>query len=180
MQPTPRVPLAHRYFAGLAEAAFQGRLGVADPPLVEYVARLLVRFIHIDALYRIRDLVGRRLDDVVEMVGEGEQRVGSARREVHRQIGDFTLFWTGIYPETLKRLKGSAARLDYFIAYCEQGKRSYYIASTYREGEFADESPVLERISQQFELCAYGLNEIRRQWEEEAGDNPLVRPLLID
>jgi hypothetical protein len=177
MHPAPRVPLAHRYFTGLAEAAFQGRLGVVDPPLVEYVARLLVRFVHIDAIYRIRDLLGRRLDEVVEMVGEAEQRVGNARREVHRQIGDFTLFWTGLYPEVLKR---SAERLDYFIDYCEQGKRSYYIASTYREGEYADESPVLERISQQFELCAYGLNEIRRQWEEEAGEAPLGRPLLIE
>src|SRR5262245_29181729 len=179
MHPAPRIPLAHRYFAGLAEAAFQGRLGVADPPLVEYIARLLVRFVHIDALYAVRDLVGRRLDEVVEMVGEAEQRVGNARREVHRQIGDFSLFWTGIYPETLNRLK-SVARKDHFVDYCEQGKRSYYIASTYREAEYADESPVLERISQQFELFAYGLNEIRRQWEQEAEESPFPRPLLID
>jgi hypothetical protein len=174
-----RIPLAHRYFAGLAEAAFQGRLGVVDPPLVEYVARLLVRFVHIDAIYRIRDLIGRRLDEVVEMVGEAEQRLGSARREVHRQIGDFTLFWTGIYPETLKHLR-SPERKDHFVDYCEQGKRSYYIASTYREGEYAEESPVLERISHQFELCAYGLNEVRRQWEQEAEESPLPRPLLIE
>src|SRR5437763_15554841 len=120
MHSTPRVPLAHRYFTGLAEAAFQGRLGVVDPPLVEYVAQLLVRFVHIDAIYRIRDLLGRRLDEVVEMICEAEQRVGNARREVHRQIGDFTLFWTGIYPETLKR---SAVRLDHVINYCEQDKR---------------------------------------------------------
>lgn len=179
MHPVPRIPLAHRYFAGLAEAAFQGRLGVADPPLVEYIARLLVRFVHVDALYRIRDLVGRRLDEVVEMVGEAEQRVGNPRREVHRQIGDFSLFWTGIYPETLKRLQ-STERKDHFVDYCQQGKRSYYIASTYREGEYADESSVLERISQQFELCAYGLNEIRRQWEQEAEESPLPRPLLIE
>jgi hypothetical protein len=177
MDATPRVPLAHRYFTGLAEAAFHGRLGVADPPLVEYVARLLVRFIRIDTVYRIRDLVGRRLDEIVEMVGEAEQRVGNARREVHRQIGDFTLFWTGIYPETLKRLR-SPLRKDHFVDYCEQGKRSYYIASTYREGEYAEESPVLERISQQFELCAYGLSEVRRQWEQEADEVPL--PLLLE
>jgi hypothetical protein len=113
------------------------------------------------------------------MVGEGEQRVGNARREVHRQIGDFTLFWTGLYPETLKRLQ-SPERKDQFINYCEQGKRSYYIASTYREGEYAEESPVLERISQQFELCAYGLNEVRRQWEQTAEESPLPGPLLIE
>lgn len=179
MHPTHRIPLAQRYFAGLAEAAFQGRLGVVDPPLVEYVAGLLIRFVHIDAIYRIRDLIGRRLDEIVEMVSEAEQRIGNARREVHRQIGDFTLFWTGIYPETLKRLQ-SSQRMDHFVDYCEQGKRSYFIASTYRDGQYAEEGAVLERISQQFELCALGLSEVRRQWEQEADESPLPRPLLID
>ena len=79
----------------------------------------------------------------------------------------------------LRKLRSALSR-DSFIDYCQQGKRSYYIASTYREGEYAEESPVLERISQQFELCAYGLNEIRRQWEEEAGETPLGRPLLLE
>ena len=35
------------------------------------------------------------------MMVEAEARIGDARREVHRHIGDFTLFWTGIYPEAL-------------------------------------------------------------------------------
>ena len=54
---------------------------------------------------------------------------------------------------------------DHFIDYCEQGKRSYYIASTFGDDPYRDEAPVLRRLSDEFELCAYGLNQVRREWE---------------
>ena len=116
-------------------------------------------------VYRIRDLTGRSLDDVAHMFLEAENRVGNARREVHRHIGDFTLFWAGVYPETLERRKRSNdGRTG---AYTALGKRSYFIASTI-ETDRDEDAPadLLERLSERFELCAYGLREVRRQWEE--------------
>ena len=47
------------------------------------------------------------------------------------------------------------------VEYQRQGKRSYLMASTY-EGE---EAPVLRRLSAEFELCAFGLSRVRREWE---------------
>lgn len=170
----PKTTLA-RYFAGLAENTFQTRLGIADPPLIDYLADLLVRFVRIDAIHKVRDLAGRRLNEVGEMLMEAEQRVGNARREVHRHIGDFTLFWTGVYPESLPKIR---SRIDHFIDYCEQGKRSYFIASTFRDDEYASESDVLERLSEQFELCAYGLREVRREWE--ARDDDIAGPIIVE
>ena len=85
---------------------------------------------------------------------------------MHRHIGDFTLFWTGVYPEALKRLR-SLLNKDHFIDYCTQGKRSYYIASTYESDPYAEEAPVLRRLSEQFELCACGLSQVRREWENQ-------------
>jgi len=170
----PKTTLA-RYFAGLAENTFQTRLGIADPPLIDYLADLLVRFVRIDAVHKVRDLAGRRLNEVGEMLMEAEQRVGNARREVHRHIGDFTLFWTGVYPESLPKIR---SRIDHFIDYCEQGKRSYFIASTFRDDEYASESDVLERLSQQFELCAYGLREVRREWEARGDD--IAGPIIVE
>jgi hypothetical protein len=174
-----QVPL-YRFFAGLAEFTFQTRLGIADPPLVEYIAELLVRFIHSDAIYKVRNPAGRRLEEVAEMLVEAEARVGDPRREVHRHIGDFTLFWTGLYPEALRRLR-KQSRLDYFVDYCEQGKRAYHIAATIPTEQNAEENEVLERLSHEFELCAYGLGELRREWERrdtDSGDGPI--PLLIN
>jgi hypothetical protein len=57
-------------------------------------------------------------------------------------------------------------RKDALIDYCEQGKRSYYIASTFADEPFQDEAKVLRRLSEQFELCAFGLNRVRHEWEE--------------
>jgi hypothetical protein len=175
-------PTLYQFFSGLAEYVFQTRLGVADPPLVDYLSALLARFIHTDAIYNVRSLSGRRLEEVAAMLLEGEARVGDARREVHRHIGDFTLFWTGVYPEFVRRLEREQ-RVDHLLDYREQGKRAYYIASTIRTDKNRDESEVLERLSQEFELCAYGLSELRREWERRdpaEGSEERPRPWLID
>jgi hypothetical protein len=55
---------------------------------------------------------------------------------------------------------------DFFVDYCAQGKRAYYIASTIKTDRQEDTpNEVLGRLSQQFEVCAYGLGEVRREWE---------------
>src|SRR5579862_2123220 len=158
----------HKLFSGLTEHTFIETLGLADPPLTDYLSGMLSRFIHLDAVFRLRDTAGRRLEEVAEMMIEAEAMPpeGRTRREVHRHIGDFTLFWTGVYPEALQRLR-SAMRKDHFIDYCEQGKRSYYIASTFEEAPYRDVAPVLRRLSDEFELCAYGLHQVRREWERQ-------------
>src|SRR5436309_1538370 len=156
--PTPEHPL-RRLFAGLTEQTFITTLGVADPALTDYLSGLLSRFIHLDVVYRLRNVAGKRLEEVAEMMIEAEALPeGRTRREVHRHIGDFTLFWTGVYPEVLRCLRSAASR-DHFIDYCEQGKRSYYIASTFDEIPYRDEAAVLRRLSEDFELCAYGLSQ---------------------
>ena len=163
----------HRYFAGLAENTFQVHLGVVDPPLIDYLSDMLIRFLRNDSVFKIRDLTGRPLSVVTEMFAEAENRVGEARRQVHRHIGDFTLFWTGVYPEALGRLRVATAeeRADNLS---ELGKRAYFIASTI-EADADDEAPgdLLERISRRFDLCAYGLREVRREWERhDEGEAP--------
>jgi hypothetical protein len=164
----PDHPL-RKLFAGLTEQTFMAELGVADPHLVDYLSLLLTRFVHLDAIHRFRDATGKRLEEVVEMMIEAEAlpATGRTRREYHRHIGDFTLFWTGVYPEALKRLQTVLSK-DRFIDYCEQGKRSYYIASTFENDPYREEAKVLRRLSSDFELCAFGLSQVRREWEKSS------------
>ncbi|MCA9102394.1 MAG: hypothetical protein KDA63_14635 [Planctomycetales bacterium] len=182
MSSRPHSSVLHRFFAALTEQTFQSQLGVADPQMLDYLSGLLTRFVHTDTIYHVKAPTGRRLDEVAEMLQEGEARTGSPRRNVHRHIGDYTLFWTGLYPEAL-RSKQSAPRKDFFLDYCSQGKRSYYLASTMGEDEHAEENGILARLSHEFELCAYGLREVRREWERRDGlgdDGESSRPVNPD
>ena len=171
-----RNELLHRFFAGVTEYAFAVRMGVVDPPLVDYVSEMLVRFVKSDAIYGLRTPRGERLMQVADMLTEAQARHGSARRRMHRHIGDFTLFWTGVYPEIARRMR--QGRKDSLIDYTDQGKRNYYLASTLptAEEETAPED-VLMRLSDNFELCVYGLGEVRRQWEQREGEGEA--PLLL-
>ncbi len=177
-EPKPEHPL-RRLFAGLTEQTFINTFGLADPQLTDYLSNMLSRFIHVDALHRLHSVKGKRLEEVAEMMIEAEELPeGRTRREVHRHIGDFALFWTGVFPEALRRLRSVLSK-DHFIDYCEQGKRSYYIASTFDDDPYREEAPVLRRLSKEFELCAYGLTQVRREWEKQQTHvGPKPPPLL--
>jgi hypothetical protein len=162
-----------RLFSGLTEHAFLETLGIGDPKLIDYLSLLLSRFLHMDAVHRLKNAQGKRLEEVAEMLQEAEAlpAAGITRREYHRHIGDFTLFWTGVFPEGLKRLRSVFSR-DHLIDYTQQGKRSYYIASTFADDPYREESQVLRRLSEEFELCAFGLNQVRQKWVRAAQGNP--------
>jgi hypothetical protein len=92
---------------------------------------------------------------------------GTTRREYHRHIGDYALFWSGLYPEAVDRTQSTPCK-DHLVNFTVLGKRSYYIASTFDGDKFRDEAAILRRLSEQFEMCAFGLREVRREWEEIA------------
>jgi hypothetical protein len=165
----------HRFFAGITEYTFTTRLGVADPPLVDYLSAMLTHFVRTDAVFGLRTPTGERLVAVTDMLQEAQYRQGPARRRVHRHIGDFTLFWLGIYPETAENRRKQTK--DSLINYCDQGKRNYLLASRIPAAEESAPDDVLERLSDCFELCVYGLGEVRKQWEEHEGENDT--PLLL-
>lgn len=156
----------HRLFRGLTEHTFMAELGIGDPNVVGYVANLLAAFVPSDSVWKLRDGQGRRLRQVTAMVAEAEAAPDAERRrDRHRHVGDFTLFWTGVYPEAIPLLR-SPDSADHLIHYQQQGKRSYYLASTLD----GDEAPVLRQLSHEFELLAYGLSRVRREWERHDGE----------
>ena len=161
-EPPPEHPL-RRLFAGLAEHAFFSHLGVADPPLIDYLSGLLARFVHNDDLYQLRGASGRPLTELAEMVIEAERLPagGRTRRDYYRHIGDFALFWTGVYPEAVERQRSRAGK-DAFVSYTAQGKRGYLLTSRMEEQQHHDaEAGLYRRLSDQFEVCALGLRAVR-------------------
>jgi hypothetical protein len=161
-------------FGELVERAFALSLRWDDRQVMRYLTRLLTEFAHIDSLYRLRDLNGRPLQEVAEMLYYADVRLGAQsfyqEREVHRHIGDFTLFWTGVYPEALPRLRASL-RKDHLIDYVKQGKESYRLVSLFDIGEWREEAPMFRRLSENFEVAMQGLHAVRQMWEQMAQES---------
>src|SRR2546430_2908695 len=100
-----RIPEHHqlrRLFGALAERAFTEKLGWPDFNVSDYISKLLVEYIRTDHLYRIKNARGERVEAVVDLLYESEvtheARSFEREREVHRHIGDFTLFMAGGFP----------------------------------------------------------------------------------
>ncbi|QEF98012.1 hypothetical protein Mal15_20580 [Stieleria maiorica] len=163
-----------RFFRGISEFIFHTKLGVADVQLVDYVSDLMLRFVRVDSLYWLRQSDGMRTKHVVQMICEAERRIGLAKREVYRHVGDFTLFWSGMYPESLAAKKNRGNSPDQLIDYCRQGKRAYAIAAEIDGGADRPSSELIQRMSEHFEMCAYGLREVRRHWEEDDDSSGLL------
>jgi hypothetical protein len=166
-----------RWFSGLVESSFQTKLGFCDPSLLDYLAGLLTEYLHVEHINMLGDGSGRRVEDLsgvlheieVERTPQQEARL----REIHRHIGDYTLFWTGVYPENLKRMQRRHDR-DELLPFFETGKRSYSIASRLSDERTAPPKRILELLSSEFESCVYGLGLVRAEWEHSKKDGPIT------
>lgn len=156
-------------FTALTERSFYEYVGLCDPYITYYVSNLLIEFTHVDNLYKIRDSRGRKLEDVGEMLAESDllSRVHTIdrEREVRKHIGDYTLFFAGMFPESLRRRVG-AIYFNSFNDYIRTGKESYRIVSQFEYGEYKKEAPLFKRLADNFDMCVVGLNFVKKELEK--------------
>jgi hypothetical protein len=142
-------------------------VGLCDPHLTDYVTDLLLDFTHIDRFRVIRDAQGKRLEQIAAMLALGSDDAPASRldrdRVAYRRIGDYSLFWAGVYPEHLKRFACHAS--DVLLTYVSQGKRSYAIVSDLAGEDDALPASLFRHLAEDFEFCLYGLGLVRREWE---------------
>ncbi|NUL83254.1 MAG: hypothetical protein HUU60_11110 [Armatimonadetes bacterium] len=158
-------------FNQLVLDVFDASLRLRDQELLDYLRDLLVKFTHMENVYGLTDINGKPLTEVVDMLHYADIRLGAQsfyqEREVHRHIGDYTLFWTGLFPESIHKLQ-SKLRKDFLLDYVQQGKQSYYIVSLFDIGEWRAEAPLFRRLSENFEVCRHGLYAVRQEWERRS------------
>lgn len=163
----PKHPL-RRLFSGLVENAFCTEVGMCDPVLTEYVTDLLVDFTRIDRLAVVEHGQGKRLEQLAAMMIVHDAEPPSTQlerdRRVYRNIGDYTLFWAGVYPEQLRRAVRDPA--DVLVDYIAQGKKSYAIVSKLADENAAPPPSLFRHLSDDFETCLHGLGLVRRSWEQ--------------
>lgn len=157
-----------KLFTELVQKHFFHDVHVRDARTAGYVSDLLTEFTHAERLYCLRDARGRRLDDVGEMLLEGDPlgAEGSFERErrVRKHVGDYTLFITGMFPESVAadRRRRAFPPQDVLADYVRTGRESYAIVSAFDQFEYREEAPVFRRLSETFELCVFGLNLVRQ------------------
>ena len=175
------IPESHplqQLFVELVGRHYAEEIGIRDPQLVSYVAHLLTEFCDADQLFKVRNAANRRLDDVGEMLLESDPVYGPApsfdrERQVRKHIGDFTLFFAGMFPESVNHYRLRRQRLESLVDWMKAGKESYYIVSKFEHFEYAKVAPLFANLSRNFEECVYGLNRVKNELEEM--QHPIVR-----
>ena len=156
-----------RFFRGLTEYAFHARLGVVDPPLVDYVSLLLVRFLRNEQLV-VPPGVADASATVTRLLLAAERHdAPEDARQEYRHIGDVTLFWSGLYPEAIARSR-QPGPADSLAGYREAGRRAYWLASRLEPDDAAEQRALFERLADEYDLCVKVLGEVRRAWGEAA------------
>jgi hypothetical protein len=175
------IPESHplqKLFAELVGRHYAQEIGLRDPQIVAYVAHLLSEFCDAEQLFKIHNAAGRPLSDVGEMLLASDPVLGTApsfdrERQVRKHIGDYTLFFTGMFPESINHLRLRRHRLESFVDWMKAGKESYYIVSKFEYFEYTKVAPLFAKLSDTFEQCVYGLNQVKNELQEM--QHPIVR-----
>jgi len=179
-EPHPLEP----FFQQMVRNSYTGKLGMHDTAINNYVAGLLCEFSEADKLYKVRDENGKPIHALEEMVQAADPVHGTApsfdaERRVRKHIGDYALFVSGMYPESLEadalwRRRFGQKSYEELVSV---GKESYYIVSQFDLEEYADEAPMFRRLAGWFDRCTYGLRLVR---EELSQNKPAFLPARVN
>ena len=158
-------------FRDLVGRHYAEEIGIRDPQVVAYVSHLLAEFCEADQLFKIHDANNRPLNDVGLMMLESDPIYGPApsfdrERQVRKHIGDYTLFFTGMFPESLNHIRLRRHRLENLLDWVKAGKESYYIVSKFEDFEYAKVAPLFACLAKNFEGCVYALNCVKTELQE--------------
>ena len=165
-------------FTELVHLHFDNDLNLRDPELQDYLIAVLTEFCDSQQLYKICDANGRPLHDVGEMLLQADPVYGPAlsfdrERQVRKHIGDYTLFFSGMFPESINHYRLRRARLENFVDFIRAGKESYYIVSKFDQFEYAKLAPLFGKLAREFESCVYGLSLVKSDLQEM--QHPITR-----
>ena len=169
------------FFQQMVRNSYDGKLGIHDAAITRYVAQLLCEFSESEKLYKVRDEDGRPLRSLDAMLMAADPVLGTAasfdaERAVRKHIGDYALFLSGMYPESMDAYRKRQGQHSY-RELVEVGKESYYIVSQFDLEEYAEEAPMFRRLSGWFDRCIYGLRLVR---DELIQNKPGVLPARVN
>ena len=155
------IPDSHslgRFFRSSTESAFDA-IGFRDGEIVEYVWKMLLRFVHVEQLFRRSRKTGDRLEHIVDFLLEAERMDNSSIRELKKHMGDTCLFFAGLYPENLEHRKKNSR------FYMSQGKAVYsHVAEI---DALRPSAQFFRKLTDKFEECVMALR-IEREFMHDS------------
>lgn len=158
---------------------------VKNKEAISYIEEeVLCGFVNTKNLYKIHNSDGKPLDDIADMLPEGDMLFNSQSFErefqVHKHIGDYTLFMLGMFPSYLARKKGKEFLLGKIYIpsaslseqYMLQGRRSYIIASE------IEKEKVFAELAENFRLYL-NLLELARIYLAATENNQKIKDIII-
>jgi hypothetical protein len=166
------------FFEALVTRTFSSTIGISDPAVTAYISEMLTGFCQAEELYKIRTAAGKPLEDVGEMLLESDPVFGPApsfdrERAVRKHLGDYTLFFAGMFPDSINHYRLRRHRLENLVDFIKAGKESYYIVSKFDVFEYAEAAPLFAKLSDRFEDCVCGLNMVKN--ELDVMQHPIAR-----
>ena len=143
--------------------------GSTDPNVIDYLSSLMTGFLFVRELFPLGPETrryGLLLSDILEEM----QNLTHFQNlfEAYRKFGDYSLFITGIFPASLRRLRHRYGRrikardvpmvdVRYHML---TGKRFYMMAAEHRLAEETQLRPLLSKLSSYFEVYMEALNDV--------------------
>ncbi len=149
------------FFIPVVRRAF-GELGLGEGAIVAYVTDVLASFARAEQLYRLRSLEGKRIDSVVDMIGNlidvpaGRASI-ERQREVRKYVGDYALFMSGMF-------RRHVVRGGYLDFYLREGSRSYWTVSELDVSLYRTGFLLFQELSKQFEFYSGALDYLRQAY----------------
>lgn len=168
--PIPERHPLRRLFRTLTATSFE-QVGLPDPDLMDYVSGVLLDFVHIDNMYRVRDAKGRRLEYLFDMQLASQQGDAAHARETQKHLGDYALFIVGMFPESLSRRRRSVSP-SYYVA---QGKQAYTTVS-HIDGP-RPSAALFRKLAAHFETCVQALN-VEKEFLQDRFYQYLIRQFV--
>lgn len=143
-----------KLFRTLTDRALE-QSSLPDRDILLYLSNLLIDFVCIENLYSLTDEEGNRLEYLVDMLARASEVPRTERKRHYKQIGDYSLFILGMYPESLEYGRRSIP----YSYYTDTGRRSYIVASELEPDSHG--TVVFRKLAEKFERCVLSLNWVR-------------------
>lgn len=143
-----------RLFRSLADRALT-QSSLRDRDIHGYLTDLLLEFMFVGKLYKLRNDQGNRLEYLVDMLQMAEEAPRRQRKAHYKHVGDYSLFILGMFPESLSRGKRAISTRYY----ADTGRRSYWAASQLERD--TSSTVVYRKLADQFDPCVTCLSWVR-------------------